>query len=105
MDINFKFIGWCKEDNHDKVWAAIMLSCSHGKPNPWSDVKYVAVWGKRGKKLQHKVIQSQYRDLDKLVHEKERKGYNRVSKHKLEQVYPEFENDLQSTAVWAMLTV
>ena len=25
MDINYKFIGWCQEDNHDKVWGVIDL--------------------------------------------------------------------------------
>ena len=31
------------------------------------------------------------------------KGYVRVNKSRLDQVYPEFETDLQKTAVWAML--
>lgn len=105
MDLKFEFIGWCHEDNHDKVWAALLLTPDDRKMHSWDTVKYVTIWGARGKKLQHKVGEGRHHDLTKLVDTKVSKGYERVSRHKLDQVYPEFENDLQSTAVWAMLTV
>jgi hypothetical protein len=53
--MDYRFIGWCCEDMHDKVWIAIMLrsdeSCKYG----YGRARWVTVWGRRGKKLQHKV--------------------------------------------------
>jgi hypothetical protein len=37
--MNYTFIGWCKEENHDKVWGAIELGTT----------RYVTFWGRRGK--------------------------------------------------------
>jgi predicted DNA-binding WGR domain protein len=90
--LNFKFIGWCHEGTHDKVWGAIKLN----------DGKVLTFWGRRGKKLQTKLAADNW-DLRKLIDSKENKGYVSVDQHKLNQVYPEFENDLEKTAMWAIL--
>lgn len=91
--MKYAFIGWCKEDNHDKVWGVIELGA----------VKFVTFWGRRGKKLQTKsVVQSPYY-MEKVINEKIRKGYVRVDKDNLDRVYPEFEQDLEQTAMWSML--
>ena len=101
MTIDYGFIGWCKEENHDKVWGYIELNAKSG-----SKGDYVVFWGRRGKKLQTKVHQDTYHwDMYKLSQSKERKGYVSVDEDKLNEVYPEFENDLQVTAVWALLKV
>ena len=91
--MNYKFIGWCKEDNHDKVWGAINIG----------DGKVLTVWGRRGAKLQTKVVYDNW-DLTKLIRKKENsKGYKSIEKYELDEVYPEFEADLEKTAMWATL--
>ena len=55
--MNFQFIGWCKHENHDKVWVLIQL----GETN-----KIAAIWGRRGKKLQFKIYENlRYFEIDK----------------------------------------
>jgi hypothetical protein len=92
--MKYTFIGWCKEDTHDKVWGAIELGTT----------RYVTFWGRRGKKLQTKsIIVSPYH-LKKMINQKTAKGYISVDKDNLDKVYPEFEKDLEQTAMWSMLT-
>lgn len=99
MKIDYRFIGWCKEDNHDKVWGYFELNATSG-----SHSDYVVFWGRRGKKLQTKLHRNTYHwDMHKLCLSKERKGYVSVDETKLNEVYPEFEEDLEKTAVWALL--
>ena len=103
MSLNYKWIGWCNKDGHDKVWGVIYLE----KPQYYyghSDSKCVSFWGRRGKKLQTKMVVDNW-ELDKLIDSKENKGYNRVDVKKLNEVYPEFEEDLGKTAFWAMFKV
>lgn len=96
--MNYDFIGWCKDGTSDKVWICIQLNGDN-----WGGT-YATVWGRRGKKLQHKVIDhSNQWDMDKLVDSKRRKGYVDIDRTKLDVVYPEFEQDLEATALWAML--
>ena len=98
--MEYNFIGWCKEDNHDKVWVCIQLDGDH-----WGG-SFATVWGRRGKKLQHKVIDhASSWDMEKLVNSKYKKGYSKISKESLNTVYPEFESDLEQTAFWARLKV
>lgn len=91
--MNYEFIGWCREDNHDKVWILLDLG----------ERRFASVWGRRGKKLQSKTQTLSWHEADKLVDSKIRKGYNKVSEQELDTVYPEFKQDLESTAVWALL--
>lgn len=99
--MNYHWIGHCKEGTSDKVWGMIRLS----EPQTlYCD--YVAFWGRRGKKLQTKIHKGIDRwDADKLCDKKESGGYKPINPTRLDQVYPEFENDLQTTTVWALLSV
>lgn len=90
--IDYTFIGWCQEGNHDKVWGVIKLA----------DNKCVTFWGRRGKKLQTKIAYFDY-SIHRLINEKINKGYVRIQKQQLDKVYPEFESDLEKTAVMAIL--
>jgi hypothetical protein len=102
--INYKFIGWCKEDNHDKVWVAIMLSDSPDAKNySWGRCKWVTSWGRRGKKLQSKIFDGPIGELYKVKVSKIRKGYRDISPESLNHVYPEFQSDLEKTAIWSLL--
>ena len=97
--MDFKFIGHCydEREHHDKVWGAIYLDDRHSYPR-----RVLTCWGRRGKKLQTKLVHDD-RDLTKLVRAKENKGYDSINKDRLDTVYPEFEADLEKTAMWAML--
>ena len=102
---NYVFIGWLKEGQSDKVWGVIELSRGE---------KYLTFWGRRGNKYQTKVVDSgkpsppfyswRGNELDKKISEKLEKGYRLVQKSELEKVYPEFEQDLQQTTFWTMMT-
>jgi len=97
MTINYKYIGWCSEDNSDKVWVCIQLNGDrwHGK--------FLTVWGRRGKQLQSKIVESNTYEMGKLVGRKDAKGYREIPEDKLHEVYPEFQQDLERTAAWGML--
>jgi hypothetical protein len=100
--MNYFWIGHCKEGTSDKVWGMIQLPVSeqYGYPD------YIAFWGRRGKKLQTKLHRSIPNwEVSKLCDKKEDRGYNTIDVNRLEEVYPEFESDLESTAIWAMLKV
>lgn len=95
--MKFFWIGWCQEDNHDKVWGLIDLT-----QGEYSQGTYIAFWGRRGKKLQTKVHYGMtLYEAEKLCWSKQDKGYQKV--RSLERVYPEFEQDLEQTAVWGLL--
>ena len=95
--IHYNFIGWCREDNHDKVWVCVQLSGDR-----WQG-KFATIWGRRGRKLQHKVLAASGREMERLADSKYNKGYRKIDQTELDRVYPEFESDLEKTAVWAML--
>ena len=97
MKINYRYIGWCSADEHDKVWVCIKLSGDR-----WYG-KYLTVWGRRGKTLQSKVVDCAAQDMSKLIRTKDAKGYRETPEDKLDEVYPEFEQDLERTAAWGML--
>lgn len=116
MAVKYHFIGWCKQDNHDKVWGVIQLT---DKTNPngyywsekWTENDFVTVWGRRGKKLQTKIYKnSNLYEMQELARKKQYKSkpeecYTEVDKTKLDEVYPEFEQDLKETAFWSSLKV
>jgi hypothetical protein len=96
--MKYHWIGHFKEGTSDKVWGLIKLT-----DGTWNN-DYVAFWGRRGKALQTKIHTSlgAY-DADKLCDKKEDRGYKSINPARLDEVYPEFEEDLQKTAIWAML--
>jgi predicted DNA-binding WGR domain protein len=101
MELDYRFIGWCNDpkENHDKVWVCIRLSGDR-----WGG-SYLTVWGRRSKRLQSKTYaHSSDWDMDRLIGEKMRKGYEPINPERLAYVYPEFREDLEKSAVWAMLT-
>jgi predicted DNA-binding WGR domain protein len=105
--MNFKFIGWCKEGNHDKVWGVVFLEpppAINGYDYFPTSKKVAVFWGRRGKALQHRIaVDSFSEDFEKLIRQKERKGYREIDSTRLNEVYPEFQSDLEQTTVWAIL--
>jgi hypothetical protein len=111
--MQYFFIGWCKEDNHDKVWGIIKLTEGKNKNKmfaPFTD-DYLAFWGRRGQALKTKLHKdaSQW-DMVRLYEKKLNKKdpaerYTEINEAKLGIVYPEFENDLKGLAIWAILSL
>lgn len=96
--MEYNFIGWCQEGSSDKVWVCIQLNGDR-----WGGT-FVTVWGRRGKKLQHRVNDhASSWDMEKLVNSKHKKGYTKIDKENLDKVYPEFEHDLEAIGIWALL--
>lgn len=104
MKLEYQFIGWNRNDvtNTDKIWVCINLT--PGTNWAWPH-KYLTVWGRRGARLQHKVVECTGREMGKLIDSKWNKGYRTVTTEQLDQLYPEFESDLEKTAAWVMLSV
>jgi len=99
--IDYKFIGWCKEGAHDKIWGVIELTSPTASYR--DDGKYVTFWGRRSKKLQTKIVEGSLWDVHKIFLKKLDKGYKEIQEHQLDEVYPEFLNDLEKTTMWALL--
>jgi hypothetical protein len=103
--MKYLYIGWCKDEktNADKVWGAIELqspTSSYGY-----DGKYVTFWGRRGAKLQTKIVQGSLWDVHKPFLKKLDKGYKEIQEHQLDEVYPEFQKDLEKTAFWSTFKI
>jgi predicted DNA-binding WGR domain protein len=105
--MNYFYIGHCQEGTSDKVWGLIRLTGTEDHLQyGYRTNDFIAFWGRRGKKLQTKIHHSiDSYDAQKLCDKKESGGYKEVNPAYLGEVYPEFEQDLEKTAVWAMLGV
>jgi hypothetical protein len=103
--MEFKYIGWCKDEktNTDKVWGAIQLQAPTASYS--FDGKYVTFWGRRGAKLQTKIVEGSLWDVHKPFLKKLDKGYKEIQEHQLDEVYPEFQSDLEKTAFWATFKI
>jgi predicted DNA-binding WGR domain protein len=93
--MKYEHIGWCREGKHDKVWGIIRLH----------DRDCVTFWGRRGAKLQTKLIKANNWEADDLFRKKVNKGYQELEEYQLNEVYPEFQQDLEKTAFWATFKI
>lgn len=107
-DIEFKFIGWCKEDNHDKVWGYFLrpteVKQSVWGPYPTKDMGWncCIFWGRRGKSMQFKADITGY-DLSKIVCTKLNKGYDQISDIKLHEIWPTFNDEAKLKLTFEVL--
>ena len=103
--MRYEHIAWCKDEktNSDKVWGIICLQSP--STSYIGDGKYVTFWGRRGAKLQTKIWEGTNWDATEMFLKKQNKGYNSVEKDELDEVYPEFQQDLEKTAFWATLKI
>ena len=99
--LDFRFIGWCKDGTHDKVWGVIFLESRH-LALVYPEERVLVFWGRRGSKLQTKLDHNTNK-LSRLIDSKRDKGYRQIDRDKLDQIYPEFQSDLEKTAVWAIM--
>ena len=107
--MKFEHIGWMKEGNSDKVWGMILLERGgdywgniHSR---WGINKYLSFWGRRGAKLQTKLVECSSVEAEGMFDKKLNKGYQSVDHNRLNEVYPEFQSDLEKTAFWATFKI
>lgn len=96
-DIEFLYIGWCKEERNgvksDKVWTAFRAGST-----------YYAGWGARGKKLSFKDHgNTPHRTLNSVINKKKR-DYEEVDMFHLFTVFPYFKDDVQRYLTFSLLT-
>lgn len=104
--MNKKQILWCKEDKHDKVWGTIRIAENVRNEVAWPPFiihKYITIWGRRGAKLQTKLWEGCEDDIERMTRKKSKKGYKEIDQNFLNEVYPEFQTDLEKTEMWALL--
>ena len=109
--MKYNHIAWCKDEktNADKVWGVICLqeptAPTINHYGSVTDGKYVTFWGRRGAKLQTKLWNGTNWDATQMFLKKQSKGYQSVEKDELDEVYPEFQQDLEKTAFWATFKI
>jgi hypothetical protein len=105
--IEFGFIGWCNEDNHDKVWG-YFLRATGAEPWPGQTVtrddgwNCCIFWGRRGKAMQFKADVTGY-ELKKLSQSKLKKGYNKITSERLLEIWPTFIEEAEGKLMWEIL--
>jgi len=82
MDI--KFIGWCNQANHDKVWGI----------GATDDNEFMTFWGRRGNKLQTNTKSMSGYDAYKLIDSKRKKGYQEFDKNELDKIHEDFRKQV-----------
>lgn len=104
--MKYEHIAWYRDEktNSDKVWGIICLHDGSRAPS-YEPNKYVSFWGRRGAKLQTKIFDGTSWDAYKMFEKKENKGYKSVELDELNEVYPEFQSDLEKTAFWATFKI
>lgn len=107
METSFGFIGWCKEDNHDKVWGYFYRPTPEADGNRWITKQYgwncVIFWARRGKAMQFKADKTGT-ELDKLVRNKQNvKHYRSITPAKLFEIWPSFIQECEEKLMWDVL--
>ena len=90
---SFGFIGWCKEDIHDKVWGYFYRPTPNKAHRDYGG-NCCIFWGRRGKAMQFKPDVTGY-ELEKLVNSKRKKGYVEITDAKLYQIWPSFTEEME----------
>lgn len=110
IEDQFGFIGWCNEDNHDKVWGyfyrptPIDPNMGWGVPTKSRGWNCCIFWAARGKAMHFKPDVTGY-ELDKLVQTKlnPKKGYVKISQPKLFEIWPTFIQEAEAKLMWDVL--
>lgn len=86
MDIKFGWIGYCERDRSDKIWG--WLFTQSDPRSLQSDTTVHVFWGRRGKTLSFKADTAS--SAIKTAEAKNRKGYDRISRDELMELWPDF---------------
>ena len=93
--MNIEYIGWCHRCGHDKVWGI----AHYGRGKDLNTNLYASFWGRRGKKLQKKLVDLTPDALYNLILSKKRKGYIEIAKNNVNEVYDNFSKDIFKVAL------
>lgn len=93
MDVNFIWIGYNKQDNHDKVWGVLTLEKFSPIYHMNLNKPVYIFWGGRGKSLAFKEDRMTY-SITKLSASKEKRGYKEINETKLRELWPDFDETL-----------
>lgn len=93
--MEIKFIGWCNEGKHDKVWGI----AHYGRGHFLNTDLYATFWGRRGKKLQKKLVDLNPGQVYNLILSKQKKGYIEIAKDDVNEVYDNFSKDIFKVAL------
>lgn len=80
------WVGWCKTGTSDKIWGILDVNGV-----------YYNFWCRRGARMQFK------RTDDLAYSHKRRRGYTEISSATLEDIYPSFFDEAQSSLVFALM--
>ncbi len=106
IENEFGFIGWCNEDNHDKIWGYFYRPTTVTEGAWWPNKDHgwncCVFWARRGRAMQFKADVTGH-ELDKLVQSKRRKGYQKISADKLIEIWPTFISESEGKLMWDVL--
>lgn len=107
IENTFGWIGWCHEDNHDKIYGYFY------RPSPEYDAEIQSrgysyrgrnicrFWGRRGKAMQFKADVAGY-ELDTLIRNKQKK-YTTITDQRLFEIWPTFITEAEEKLMWDVL--
>lgn len=110
--MNCLFISWNNDGAHDKIWGIALLGekTVDTPIGPGTECEYATFWGRRSGKLQIKRWNSTpyetymtHMQAKQWFERKLLKGYQEIDKEQLDQIYPEFEQDLEKIVFWSAL--
>ena len=90
MEPVFNFIGWCNENDHDKIWVNFSINGV-----------YYCAWGRRGRKLSFKK-HNKY-SVESVQRTKESR-YKEVDEFLLFSIFPDFSDQVQQDLMMATLS-
>lgn len=85
--LELEWAGWYKSNSSDKLWGVLKAP----------DGTYYNFWCRRGAKMSFK------HTTNKKYHHKESKGYTNIDLDMLEQIYPGFMDEANSTLILKIL--
>jgi hypothetical protein len=107
IESKFGFIGWCNEDNHDKVWGYFYRPTPRYDAAPEYEKRWIGrniciFWAARGKAMRFKADITGH-ELQKLVSSKLNKGYIQITEQKLFEIWPTFIQEAEAKLMWEVL--
>lgn len=99
--MRIRFVGWCRDGKHDKIWALVILK--EGDQLGIIPTKCATFWGRRGKSLRCKIFDvSGPFEYQRVIREKLNHGYKDVT-NDYDNVYPELLETMKKSLSWALL--
>lgn len=106
IENEFVFIGWNQEGTSDKIWGYFLRPTPEAEGRPWITKDWghncVIFWGRRGKAMQFKADVTGD-DINKLRTSKLKKGYVKITRDRLLEIWPTFIQEAEEKLMWDVL--